>query len=89
MFKPQLYRLIQIHKPRAQKYVVDHILASYGHTVLRLPPYHPDLNPIEMIWSQVKEWVASRNVTFKTENVKLLCEQKFGEMGGKRMASGV
>jgi hypothetical protein len=27
MFKPQLYRLIQIHKPRAQKYVVDHILA--------------------------------------------------------------
>jgi transposase len=51
MFKPQLYRLIQIHKPRAQKYVVDHILASYGHTVLRLPPYHPDLSPNEMIWS--------------------------------------
>jgi hypothetical protein len=34
-----------------------------------------------MIWSQVKEWVASRNVTFEPENVKLLCEQKFSEMG--------
>jgi transposase len=53
----------------------------HGHTVLRLPPYHPDLNPIEMIWSQVKEWVASRKVTFETENVKLLCEQNFSKMG--------
>jgi hypothetical protein len=33
-----------------------------------------------MIWEQVKQWVASRNVTFKTEDVKLLCEQKFGQM---------
>jgi hypothetical protein len=36
-----------------------------------------------VIWSQVKEWVASRNVTFKTENVKLLCEKKFSEVGGR------
>jgi hypothetical protein len=81
MFKPQLKRLIHIHESSAQKYVVDHIQASYGqHTVLRLPPYHPDLNPIEMIWLQINEWVASRNVKFKTEKVKLLCEQKFCEM---------
>jgi hypothetical protein len=36
-----------------------------------------------MIWSQVKQWVATRNVTFKTEDVKLLCEQKFSEIGGR------
>jgi transposase len=61
--------------------LIDHILSSYGYTVLRLPPYHPDLNPIEMIWSQVKQWLARINITFKTEDVKLLCEQKFSEMG--------
>jgi transposase len=66
MLKPQLYRLIQIHKPRA---LVDHILISYTH--LRLPPYHPDLNRREMMWSEVKQWVASRNVSFKIEDVKL------------------
>jgi hypothetical protein len=36
-----------------------------------------------MLWSQVKKWVASRNVTFKTEDVKLLCEQKFDDMRGR------
>jgi hypothetical protein len=34
-----------------------------------------------MIWSQVKQWLARINVTFKTEDVKLLCAQKFSEMG--------
>jgi hypothetical protein len=35
---------------------------------------------MKIIWSQVKQWVASRNVTFKTEDIKLLCEQRFDEM---------
>lgn len=69
--KPQLYSVIQIDKPRAQKYLVDHILFSYGITVLHLPHHHSALSPIEMIRSQIKQWVASRNDTFKTENVKL------------------
>ena len=29
-------------------------LESAGHTLLYLPPYSPDLNPIEKKWSQVK-----------------------------------
>jgi hypothetical protein len=33
-----------------------------------------------MMRSQVKQWLASRNITFKIEDVKL-CEQKFGDMG--------
>jgi hypothetical protein len=31
-------------------------------------------------WSQVKQWVSPRNVTFKTDGVKLFYEQKFDEM---------
>lgn len=57
------------------------ILESFGHTALRLPPYHPDLNPIETIWAQVKKWVASRNNTFKIDDVQKLCQQKVREMG--------
>lgn len=81
MFKPELYALIKLHKPRNQKYMIDTILESFGHTALRLPPYHPDLNPIETIWAQVKKWVASRNNTFKIDDVQKLCQQKFSEMG--------
>jgi hypothetical protein len=83
MLKPQLCTLIQIHKPRAQKYLDDHILPSHRHGVLHLPPYHPDLHWIEMKWSQVERWVASRNITFKAEDVKMLCGRKSDEIRGE------
>jgi transposase len=33
---------------------VKRLVESAGATVLYLPPYSPDFNPIEMIWSKVK-----------------------------------
>ena len=30
------------------------LFASHGHTLLFLPPYSPDLNPIERTWAQLK-----------------------------------
>lgn len=53
---------------------------KHNHFALRLPPYHPDLNPIEMIWSIVKGHVGKHNVTFKVNDVITLCEQKFADM---------
>lgn len=35
-----------------------------GHSVIRLPPYHCQYNPIELIWAQAKGYVA-RNNKFK------------------------
>ena len=46
------------------RYRIDQLFKEAGHTVLRLPPYHCDLNPIELIWSQLKRYVAANNVTF-------------------------
>ena len=47
MTKAELYDLIKMHKPQYETFAIDCLLADHGHTVLRLPPYHPDLNPIE------------------------------------------
>ena len=33
---------------------MQNTLAAAGHTLLYLPPYSPDLNPIEKKWAQVK-----------------------------------
>jgi hypothetical protein len=52
-----------------------------------LPPYHPDLNAIENIWGDVKQWVGQRNVTFKLDNVWQLCEQRFAEISDMERAA--
>ncbi|CAG9790416.1 unnamed protein product [Diatraea saccharalis] len=43
-------------------YEAEEILKEHNHELLLLPPYHCDLNPIEMVWSQAKRKIASRNI---------------------------
>ncbi|CAH0730220.1 unnamed protein product, partial [Brenthis ino] len=48
MLKCELYEIIKEHKEEPI-YEVDSYLTLHGNKSLRLPPYHCDLNPIEMI----------------------------------------
>ncbi|KAL4098134.1 hypothetical protein QTP88_022796 [Uroleucon formosanum] len=81
MFKPQLYDIIRKHKQVFIKYSLDGILSKEGHDIIRLPPYHPDLNPIEMIWSQVKQYIAKQNHNGSIKKIAELCKQKMESMG--------
>lgn len=47
--KPVLYAIIKEHKSKCKQYILDTELAKHDHIVLRLPLYHPELNPIEKI----------------------------------------
>ena len=47
--KPELWQLARDKASQEPKYEVDDLIRSYGHVVLRLPPYHCELNPIERI----------------------------------------
>lgn len=76
-----LYQLIKFHKPIQNVYSIDRILAQHGHTVCRLPPYHPELNPIEKIWGICKNWVGSKNVDFTIKSVEALLRQKISDVG--------
>jgi chromatin remodeling complex protein RSC6 len=49
------------------------------HYVIQLP-HHPDLDPIELIWSCVQEYFAKRNVTFKLDDTTQLIEEKLNSM---------
>jgi len=77
MTKAELYDLIKMHKPQYETFAIDRLFADHGYTVLRLPPYHPDLNPIEQIWGIVKTRTAAKNVTFKLQDIQQLAEQNF------------
>lgn len=80
MLKPELYQLIKLHKSTNKMYYIDSILAEHNHSVLRLPPYHPDLNPIEMIWAVLKNYVASKNTTFNLNHCIELVKEKMSQI---------
>lgn len=81
MLKPELYNIIKKNKDEYKKFNSDAILNEAGHSVLRLPPYHPDLNPIEMAWSQIKGYVASKNVSWNLTRINELINEKVNLMG--------
>ena len=55
--------------------------------MIRLPPYHPDINPTEMVWGTVKNWVGQRNVIFKLDNAMCLAEEKFNSISAEDWAA--
>ena len=58
--KKDLYVLVKIHKPRFPKYKTDELARSYGHEILRLPPYHCEFNPTELIWARSTKRIRSK-----------------------------
>ncbi|XP_012216994.1 uncharacterized protein [Linepithema humile] len=75
MVKAELLQVVALQKNKFDKYVIDEMAKQDNKTVLRLPPYHCELNPIEMVWSMVKEYVKSNTDSFEIQDVKLLVEQ--------------
>lgn len=74
MLKVELLELVRTHAPQ-KSYYVDELAKEKGHEVLRLAPYSCDLNPIEMVWAQVKSYVRRRNRTGGLEAIRSLIEE--------------
>lgn len=84
MLKAELLELVKRNKHDYEKYAVDELAKAQNKTVLRLPPYHCELNPIELIWAQVKDFVKKENKTFKMSDVKDLCHQSISRIGAQQ-----
>ena len=63
------------------KYVIDEMAKAAGHEVVRIPPYHCELNPIELCWSQVKGYIKEHNKEFILTAVKRLTYEGFNKVG--------
>nr|XP_012143884.1 PREDICTED: uncharacterized protein LOC105662865 [Megachile rotundata] len=63
MRKFELYDLISKNKPDNKQFKADELLKLHGHNVLRLPPYMCELNPIELVWAQIKRTIKEKNVS--------------------------
>jgi len=66
--KVELVKMLEKFAP-TPTYVVDEIARKNGHEVLRTPPYHPELQPIELCWGILKNKIA-RNCNFTMQNLE-------------------
>jgi transposase len=58
MLKPELYETCkQLGPPPPLR--LDLIAEAAGHTIIRTPQYHPELQPIETVWAIVKDYCAA------------------------------
>lgn len=81
MLKAELYGLCCRFSPKPE-FLVDNIANDQGHSILRTPPYHPELQPIETCWAVVKNHVAQHNdCTMK--KVNLLLNEGFKKVTAK------
>ena len=65
-----LKKILIILKNIEKQYVIDCMTEKARYSVLRLPPHHCILNPIELAWNQLKYHVGHLNVyTSKPSNI--------------------
>jgi transposase len=82
--KPELVEILKKMAPEPL-YAIDEIARSHGHEVIRTPPYHPELQPIETCWGVVKNHVA-RNCDFTMDNLIEQLDSGFEKVTAKTCA---
>ena len=82
MLRPELLGegLVKLHRPLHKEYICDQVVELRGHQVVRLPLYHSDLNPIELVWAQLKENVGRLNTVCGLKEVKKLLIGQFSSI---------
>ena len=74
--KKTLLEKVRQHRPKPL-YLTDEAAEHHGHTVLRLPVSHCELNPIELAWASVKGYVAKQNKDFNLKEIERLTPEGF------------
>lgn len=77
MLKMDLLACVSQIKSQYDVNKIDELASASGHVVLRLPPYHCELNPIEMVWAQLKHYIKMNNTTFKVKDMEELITQGY------------
>ena len=73
--KAVLLQIVRDRRNGLVQYKIDSMAAENGHKVIRLPPYHCVYNPIELIWAQIKGFVADKNFKHTMTEVENLTKE--------------
>ncbi len=80
--------LIKARNPASQ-YLTDVFANQHSHDVLRLPVGHCELNPIELVWAQVKGYAASHNTDFTMAGIEQLARDGITQVTAEKWANCV
>jgi len=75
MVKHRLLEEAEQFRPLYNKYMIDELAMEQNKIILRLPPYHRELNPIEFAWSSLKQHVKMNYMTHKLLDVQKLVNE--------------
>lgn len=71
MVKAELLEFVKQYSGR-KNFMVDSLAKNHGHTVLQLPLYYCELNPIELIWTNIKGYIKNEIWPSKSRTLTLL-----------------
>ena len=74
--KVELCALCSKHKPKP-KYEIVELAKKHKIRIMLLPVAYPELNPIEMVWSQMKDYIKKRNTKYSLTDVEKYADEFF------------
>jgi len=80
MTKAELLELAFQHLP-PREYIVDRAAMKFDVQIVRIPVKHCVLNPIELVWSGLKDYVRKQNVRFNLNDISQLCNEWLSSLG--------
>ena len=78
--RAELWNMCKQERDRYPAKIVESIAKNAGHETLRLPPHHCELNPIEMVWRVLKNYVATENKDMTLKSVEELFRKRHAEL---------
>ncbi|CAF4105460.1 unnamed protein product [Rotaria sordida] len=82
MTKAELMQLVFTHLP-PNEFIVDKVASKYNIETVRIPVKHCVLNPIELGWASLKNYLCQRNVHFRFDYIEQLCNERLAACGPK------
>ncbi|XP_046488490.1 uncharacterized protein [Neodiprion pinetum] len=74
MAKAELLHIVGLRKEKFNRYAIEELANKANKTVLRLPPYHCELNPIQMAWSMMNVYVKTVDTSVIFKDMKAFLE---------------
>ncbi|CAF3236218.1 unnamed protein product [Rotaria sp. Silwood2] len=79
--KAELLEIASVNRPM-KRYKVNEIAMEFNVEIVRLPVRHCCLNPIELCWANLKEYVRKGNTRFQLTDVRELAAQFIASYDG-------